>query len=87
MACSVPVIASNSGGIPEVVVHEESGLLNQVGDTNQMTINALKILSNNDRLEKFKYNALNQAKKFDIKIILPRYENLYRECINYYLSN
>jgi predicted Fe-S protein YdhL (DUF1289 family) len=41
----------------------------------------------NDRLEKFKYNALNQAKKFDIKIILPRYENLYRECINYYLSN
>jgi glycosyltransferase involved in cell wall biosynthesis len=87
MACSVPVIASNSGGIPEVVVHEESGLLNQVGDTNQMTINALKILSNNDRLEKFKSNALNQAKKFDIKIILPRYENLYRECINYYLSN
>jgi N-acetyl-alpha-D-glucosaminyl L-malate synthase BshA len=87
MACSVPVIASNSGGIPEVVIHEESGLLNDVGDTNQMTINALKILSNNDTLEKFKSNALNQAKKFDIKIILPRYENLYRECVDYFLNN
>ena len=87
MACSVPVIASNSGGIPEVVINEESGLLNEVGDTNQMTINALKILSNNDRLEKFKSNALNQAKKFDIKIILPKYENLYRDCIDYFLNN
>ena len=87
MACSVPVIASNSGGIPEVVIHEESGLLNDVGDTNQMTINALKILSNNDTLEKFKSNALIQAKSFDIEIILPRYENLYRECVSYYLSN
>lgn len=87
MACSVPVIASNSGGIPEVVIHEESGLLNEVGDTNQMTINALKILSNHDTLEKFKSNALNQAKKFDIKIILPRYENLYRECVDYFLNN
>jgi len=52
-----------------------------------MTINALKILSNNDTLEKFKSNALNQAKKFDIKIILPRYENLYRDCVDYFLNN
>ena len=86
MACGVPVIASESGGIPEVVLHGESGLLNSVRDTYQMTKNALKLLSNESLLKSFKSNAYKQAMKFDIELILPKYEKLYEECIKDYLS-
>ena len=86
MACGVPVIASDSGGIPEVISHGESGLLNSVGDTYQMTKNALKLLSNESLLERFKTNAYKQAMKFDIEVILPKYEKLYEQCVNDYLT-
>lgn len=86
MACGVPVIASDSGGIPEVITHGESGLLNSVGDTYQMTKNALKLLSNESLLESFKTNAYKQAMKFDIEVILPKYEKLYEQCVNDYLT-
>ena len=86
MACGVPVIASDSGGIPEVISHGKSGLLNSVGDTYQMTKNALKLLSNDSLLEKFKTNAYQQAMKFDIEVILPKYEKLYEQCVNDYLT-
>ena len=86
MACGVPVIASDSGGIPEVISHGESGLLNSVGDTYQMTKNALKLLSNDSLLERFKTNAYQQAMKFDIEVILPKYEKLYKQCVDDYLT-
>ncbi len=86
MACGVPVIASDSGGIPEVISHGKSGFLNSVGDTYQMTKNALKLLSNDSLLEKFKTNAYQQAMKFDIEVILPKYEKLYEQCVNDYLT-
>jgi N-acetyl-alpha-D-glucosaminyl L-malate synthase BshA len=86
MACGVPVIASESGGIPEVVLHGKSGLLNSVRDTYQMTKNALKLLSNESLLKRFKSNAYKQAMKFDIELILPKYEKLYEQCIKDYLS-
>ena len=86
MACGVPVIASDSGGIPEVISNGKSGLLNSVGDTYQMTKNALKLLSNDSLLESFKTNAYQQAMKFDIEVILPKYESLYEKCIKDYLT-
>ena len=86
MACEVPVIASDTGGIPEVIIHGESGMLNSVGDTYQMTKNALKLLSNDSLLEKFKANAYKQAMKFDIEVILPKYEKLYEKCVEDYLN-
>ena len=86
MACGVPIIASKSGGIPEVVSHGESGLLNSVGDTYQMIKNALKLLSNEILLKSFKSNAYKQAMKFDIELILPKYEKLYKKCVEDYLS-
>ena len=83
MAWSVPVISSNSGGLPEVNFDGVSGYLSDVGDVDEMAENAIKILSNNLILKTFKENALSVAKQFDIKNILPLYETLYIEAINH----
>ena len=81
MACGVPVISSNSGGLPEVNFHGISGYLSNVGDIDEMAENAIKILRDNAILAQFKANALEVAKKFDIRNILPLYEELYEKAI------
>ncbi|MFE3872417.1 N-acetyl-alpha-D-glucosaminyl L-malate synthase BshA [Flavobacterium sp. ZS1P70] len=85
MAWSVPVISSNSGGLPEVNFDGISGYLSDVGNTDEMAENALKILKDDETLKKFKENALDIAKKFDIKNILPLYEELYQKAIMQYV--
>jgi N-acetyl-alpha-D-glucosaminyl L-malate synthase BshA len=82
MAWSVPVISSNSGGLPEVNFDGISGYLSNVGDVDSMAENALKILTDDATLAKFRESALSVAQKFDIKNILPLYEALYHEAIN-----
>ena len=82
MAWSVPVISSNSGGLPEVNFEGISGYLSDVGKTDEMAENALKILNDKAVLAEFKKNALSVAKQFDIKNILPLYEELYHKAIN-----
>lgn len=84
MAWSVPVISSNSGGLSEVNFDGISGYLSAVGDVDEMALNALKILKEDAILVKFKENALAVAKQFDIKNILPLYEDLYYRAINKY---
>ena len=84
MALSVPVISSNSGGLPEVNFDGVSGYLSNVGDIEGMAANAIKILQNNETLNNFKLNALSTAKKFDIQNILPLYEELYLRAISIY---
>ena len=81
MAWSVPVISSNSGGLPEVNFEGVSGYLSNVGDIDNMAQNALKIISDETILRQFKENALDVAKQFDIKNILPLYEALYHQAI------
>lgn len=78
MACEVPLISSNVGGIPELNIHGVTGFTSKVGDVEEMTKNALHILSN-DNLATFKANALARAKEFDIAKILPLYESFYQE--------
>jgi N-acetyl-alpha-D-glucosaminyl L-malate synthase BshA len=82
MAFSVPVISSNSGGIPEVNEEGVSGYLSDVGDVESMSKNAISILKSEETLFKFKKAAFEVAKKFDIKSVLPLYEELYNEAIN-----
>lgn len=84
MACGVPVISSNSGGLPEVNFDGFSGYLSNVGDVEEMAANAIKILKDDAVLSQFKNNALEVAKKFDIKNILPKYEALYEKAIEDY---
>ena len=81
MAWSVPVISSNSGGLPEVNFDGISGYLSNVGDVDSMVDNALKILSSDKTLAEFREKALSVAQQFDIKNILPLYEALYHEAI------
>lgn len=81
MALGVPVISSNSGGLPEVNINEFSGYLSDVGNTDEMAQNAIKILSDDKILEQFKKNAKQAAFKFDIQNIIPIYENLYNEIL------
>jgi L-malate glycosyltransferase len=77
MASHVPVISSNTGGIPEVNIHGVSGYLSEVGDVDDMAKNALLILKDEATLNKFKKQAYQQALNFDIHKILPMYEQLY----------
>ncbi len=79
MAMHIPVISTNTGGLPEVNVHEVTGYLSNVGDVDDMAANAIKLLSDEKLLAEFKENAFEQAKKFDINIILPMYEKLYQK--------
>ncbi len=84
MAWGVPVISSNSGGLPEVNFEGVSGYLSDVGDVDEMAENALKILKEDSVLAQFKENALSVAKKFDIKLILPLYIDIYEKAIKKY---
>lgn len=81
MSLEVPVISSNSGGLPEVNINGFSGYLSDVGNTDEMAENAIKILRDDRTLAEFKKNARETALKFDIKNILPLYEELYIKLI------
>lgn len=80
MACEVPVVSSNTGGIPELNIDGQTGYTCDVGDIKMMTEKSLHILSD-DNLPAFKQNALNRAKEFDIDVILPLYEKFYEEVL------
>lgn len=81
MACEVPVISSNTGGIPEINIHNVTGFLSNVGDVEDMANHAIKLLSNEEMLSTFKKNALAQAKTFHIDKILPIYEECYHKVL------
>jgi N-acetyl-alpha-D-glucosaminyl L-malate synthase BshA len=81
MAAKVPVISTNSGGLPEVVTSGYSGYMSNVGDVDEMAANAISILKDDSVLNQFKANAYEQAKKFEISKILPMYEDLYKKVL------
>jgi L-malate glycosyltransferase len=81
MACEVPVISSDTGGLPELNVQGETGFLSAVGDIGDMTQKALFVLDKNN-LPRFKENALRRAKEFDISRILPLYESYYQQVMD-----
>jgi N-acetyl-alpha-D-glucosaminyl L-malate synthase BshA len=81
MASGVPVISTNTGGLPEVNAHSKSGFLANVGDIETMSNYAIKILENDSTLNQFRKGAIEQSMKFDIRKILPLYEQLYESLI------
>ena len=81
MACEVPVLSSNAGGLPEVNIDGQTGYVCQIGDVEQMAIKAISILKDEKELLRFRKNALAQAERFDIQHVLPQYENYYQEVL------
>lgn len=81
MAAQTPVISSNAGGIPEVNIQGETGYLAEIGNVKAMSNYAIKLLSNDELLQEMKRNAKKQAIKFDLKNILPLYEQMYDETL------
>jgi N-acetyl-alpha-D-glucosaminyl L-malate synthase BshA len=80
MACEVPVICSDTGGLPELNIQGVTGFMSPIGDVEDMTQKALLVLDKNN-LPRFKENALKRAKEFDITKILPLYENYYHKIL------
>lgn len=80
MACEVPVISTDTGGLPELNIQGETGFLSPVGDIEDMTRKALFVLDKNN-LPRFRENALKRAKEFDLSRILPLYESHYQQVL------
>jgi N-acetyl-alpha-D-glucosaminyl L-malate synthase BshA len=81
MACQVPVISSNAGGLPEVNINGVTGFLSNIGDVDDMAKNALLILENPEIHQKFSAAALANAEKYSMENILPYYEAYYEEVL------
>jgi len=82
MAEGVPVVSSNTGGIPEVNLHGVSGFLSNVGDVEDMAKNSIEILRDPKTLQQFRHAALTRAGEFKLERVLPVYEALYEEVVN-----
>ncbi len=80
MACEVPLISSNAGGLPELNIQGVTGFMSDVGAVKEMSKNALFILDKKN-LPAFKENALKRAREFEISNILPLYEQVYQRVI------
>jgi N-acetyl-alpha-D-glucosaminyl L-malate synthase BshA len=81
MAARVPVVSTDAGGLGEINIHGETGMLSKVGDTDSMSKQVLSLLQDEQTLQTFRNNAYKQACKFDIHHIVPQYEKLYARFI------
>ncbi|MGP4067833.1 N-acetyl-alpha-D-glucosaminyl L-malate synthase BshA [Halobacillus sp. B29] len=83
MACGVPCIGSNIGGIPEVIDHGETGYIAELGNVDQVAYFALKMLTDEDLMDKLSVNAKQMVEtKFASGTILTQYEELYERVLN-----
>ena len=74
----VPVIATNVGGNPELVVHQETGILVPPEDPEKLTIAINNLLDNEESRRSFANNALEFINKnFSWDVLLEKYTNLY----------
>ncbi|MGB2364027.1 MAG: N-acetyl-alpha-D-glucosaminyl L-malate synthase BshA [Flavobacteriales bacterium] len=83
MASGVAVVSSNVGGLPEVNKDGVTGFLNEVGDIEGMITSVLTILKDKDTLARFKTNALEHSRNFELNKIVPVYENLYLSLVKH----
>lgn len=81
MACEVPVISTNAGGLAEINIHGKTGYTSEIGNYEEMAQFALDLLQNEEKLESFRHAALEQAKKFNLEDIRLQYIELYNKLI------
>lgn len=81
MAAGTPVVATNAGGIPEIITHNKNGFLSDIGDVENMSQHAIALLGNQHMLGSFGAAARKQAETFDIHNVVPQYESLYKQVL------
>jgi len=84
MACGIPVVSTNTGGLPEINVQGKTGFLGEVGDVHDMAEKAVYILEDEQRLQQFKDAAIQHAQGFEKQRIIPMYEKLYEDVVREY---
>ncbi|NLT50663.1 MAG: N-acetyl-alpha-D-glucosaminyl L-malate synthase BshA [Ignavibacteria bacterium] len=78
MSCGVPVVSSSVGGLPELVVHNETGFIAEFGDIDRMSKYVVSLLNNEKKYQTFSQNCRNTAVNvFNKDIIVPQYEQYY----------
>ncbi|MBK12912.1 MAG: N-acetyl-alpha-D-glucosaminyl L-malate synthase BshA [Crocinitomicaceae bacterium] len=82
LACGVPVVATEAGGLPEVIRHGVSGMMAPVGDVERMADDAAFLLSPENH-DKFRKQALKRASAFHIDVILPHYLKAYERILSH----
>jgi N-acetyl-alpha-D-glucosaminyl L-malate synthase BshA len=83
MACGLPVISSSVGGLPELVSHNKSGFIAEIGDVDRMAKYVIDLLSNEKKYRLFSKNARDRAvNEFDISKVIPIYEEYYKTILN-----
>ena len=83
MSCSVPVVSSSTGGLPELVVHGETGYVAELGDVQRMAKYAIELLGDERKWDLFSRNSRKRAvEKFNSDLIVPLYEKLYEEALS-----
>jgi len=78
----VPIAATKAGGIPEVVVHGESGLLANVGDPNTLGDNMARLLTDPALAERLKRNGVERAKDFSVERMTDRTISVYESVLS-----
>lgn len=82
MACGVPGIGTNVGGIPEVIRHGVNGYIVELGDVQQAAEYAIELLTDENKHHQFKQNAINAVQTtFLAKPIIDQYEELYERLV------
>lgn len=81
LACGVPAVTSDVGGLSELVVNGENGFREALGDTDAMAARVIEIAATKDALDKFRQAACQSAKKFDSEKVIPQYEEMYRRAL------
>ncbi|MGH7595338.1 MAG: glycosyltransferase, partial [bacterium] len=81
MNCGVPVIGAHTGGVPEVVVHGETGFLFPVGEINAMTQATIGLLRDHAKFHRFIAASRQRARRFAMEKIMPEWEGYYRQVL------
>ena len=83
MSCGVPVVSSSVGGLPELIVHNQTGYIAEIGDVNRMAKYTVDLLTNEKKYKAFSENSRSRAvNNFEKKLILPKYLEYYEKILN-----
>ena len=83
MSCGLPVVSSSVGGLPELIKHNETGFIAEIGDIDRMSKYVIELFTNKRKYDLFSKASRKRVKeKFDKEIIIPKYEIFYNKILN-----